>query len=182
MARPVKRNARVERTNAAMVLFLDFDGVLHPESEDTELFCRTPRLWRILRTCPHVSVVFSTAWREMHPMKELVRLATEDGGEDLKRRFIGVTPQIDPYSIPEDLSWRETECLTWLNQSGNLETPWLALDDLDYLFSPSCPNLHLTDFNHGLTEADVRRVISRLTVGAAQANAVRNLTNSSQRL
>jgi hypothetical protein len=42
--------------------------------------------------------------------------------------------------------------------------------------------LHLTDFNHGLTEADVRKVISRLTVGAAQAKAVRNLTSSSQRL
>ena len=161
-----------------MVLFLDFDGVLHPESKDTELFCRTPRLWRILRTCSHVSVVFSTAWREMYPMKELVRLATEDGGEDLKRRFVGVTPLIDPYSIPEDVGCRETECLAWLTQHGALNTPWLALDDLDYLFSPSCRNLHLTDFNHGLTEADVRDVIRRLTVEPASAHAARDLTHS----
>jgi hypothetical protein len=157
-----------------MVLFLDFDGVLHPESEHGELFCRTPYLWRILRTCSHVSVVFSTAWREMYPMKELVRLATEDGGEDLKRRFVGVTPQIDPDSIPDDAGCRETECLVWLSQNGQLETPWLALDDLDYLFSPSSPNLYLTDFNHGLTEADVRQVIKRLGLSAAKRNAADN--------
>ena len=29
-----------------MLLFLDFDGVLHPNAKDKPLFCRVPLLWR----------------------------------------------------------------------------------------------------------------------------------------
>lgn len=33
-----------------MILFLDFDGVLHPvPSTDTGMFCRAPILWNLMR-------------------------------------------------------------------------------------------------------------------------------------
>lgn len=150
------------------ILFLDFDGVLHPETVDAELFCRTPNLWRILRACPHVSVVFSTAWRQSFPLKQLVRFATQNGGEDLKGRFLGVTPTIDTDSVSIDHGCREAECLEWLEEHGHVETHWLAVDDIEYLFSPSSPNLYLTDFRHGLTEVDTQKVVRRLNHGVSQ--------------
>jgi hypothetical protein len=155
------------------ILFLDFDGVLHPENFDAELFCRTPNLWLILRSCPHVNVVFSTAWRQSFPLKQLVRFATQDGGEDLKGRFLGVTPTIDSDSGSMDHGSRETECLEWLQVHGHLETPWLAVDDIEYLFSPSSPNLYLTDYRHGLTEVDTQMVVRRLNHGVSQSSLQR---------
>ena len=49
-----------------MILFLDFDGVLHPEGEDHILnggvdFCFLPRLEALLREFPHVKIVSLTA-------------------------------------------------------------------------------------------------------------------------
>jgi HAD domain in Swiss Army Knife RNA repair proteins len=169
-----------KETKGAMILFLDFDGVLHPESWDAELFCRTPILWDILRACPHVSVVFSTAWRETHPVKQLVSLTTRNGGEGLKHRFVGLTPQLDSNSIPSDLGCRETECFEWLKQNGHGKTPWLALDDIDYLFSPSSPNLYLTDYRHGLTELDAHEVIEKLNSAGANGKGEKQITNVSR--
>jgi len=42
-----------------MILFLDFDGVLHPELDGApdDFVCRR-HLWKILRTCLDVNVVF----------------------------------------------------------------------------------------------------------------------------
>lgn len=38
-----------------MILFLDFDGVLHPAicHCDADLLCRRPLLESVLRDCPH---------------------------------------------------------------------------------------------------------------------------------
>ena len=48
-----------------MILFLDFDGVLHPEpcDEDGEPFCNLPALEAILRDFPAVEIVISSMWR-----------------------------------------------------------------------------------------------------------------------
>ena len=46
-----------------MILFLDFDGVLHPNSDDSEHFSCAPLLWELLRRHPDVRVVLSTGWR-----------------------------------------------------------------------------------------------------------------------
>lgn len=35
-----------------MILFLDFDGVLHPHLRHEPDFCRLPLLWEILRVVP----------------------------------------------------------------------------------------------------------------------------------
>lgn len=78
-----------------MILFLDFDGVMHPDfAREKALFSATPLLWQVLEACPLVDVVFSTSWREIHPMSELIDFATQGGGEHLAGRFIGSTPSI----------------------------------------------------------------------------------------
>jgi hypothetical protein len=76
-----------------MILFLDFDGVLHPLQRSEPDFCRLPLLWKILRSCPHVDVVFSTSWREIYRPEEMIEFVTCGGGEDLAHRIIGSNPR-----------------------------------------------------------------------------------------
>lgn len=154
-----------------MILFLDYDGVLHPElfaDQDREVFCRVDRLWEILRACPEVQVVFSTSWREKFPFDELVDFSTANGGEDLANRFIGATPVIKPEGR-DDYRRREIECLAWLDANRDRfpllkrdKPRWLALDDIAYWYSLPCWNLHLVDYRTGLTEKDVSEVIRKL--------------------
>lgn len=63
-----------------MFLFLDFDGVLHPEPlyGDGELFCRLPLLEALLREFPEVSIVVSSTWRDTRTVEELRKLFSAD--------------------------------------------------------------------------------------------------------
>jgi hypothetical protein len=76
------------------ILFLDFDGVLHPIQRSEPDFCRLELLWKILRACPDVEVVFSTSWRKIYSPDEIIEFVTFGGGEDMAHRFIGSTPSI----------------------------------------------------------------------------------------
>lgn len=127
-----------------MILFLDFDGVLHPDIPDRpeDFSCRL-YLWQILRACPTVEVVFSTLWRELHSIDDLVEFVTKGGGEDLAHRFIGRTPSIGGASSQGAASCpaspfyrREMECRLWLSENGQQNRLWLALDDFDAYFPP----------------------------------------------
>lgn len=145
------------------LLFLDFDGVTHPEtSEADRLFCRTPLLWQLLRACPEVQVVFSTSWREIHRPEELLDFVTHGGGEDLTHRFIGSTPVL---KSGEHRFHREAECREWLRLNGCKHRPWLALDDTDFGFAGS--NLHLVNHLTGLITEDVLAITERLNSEAA---------------
>ena len=55
-----------------MILFLDFDGVVHPAHG--ELFTEVDRVARWLDGWPAVDVVVSSSWREVHPQSELVEM------------------------------------------------------------------------------------------------------------
>ena len=55
-----------------MIVFLDFDGVLHPEfdpddperpKQNSDLFCRLPLIEAVLREFSQVEIVISSAWR-----------------------------------------------------------------------------------------------------------------------
>jgi hypothetical protein len=143
-----------------MIIFLDFDGVLHPECcESDQLFCRTEPLWQILRECPDVQVVFSTSWREVHQPEELRDFVTHGGGEDLAHRFIGSTPILES---SEHRYKREAECREWLRINSCEERPWLALDDTDFWFEGT--NLYLVDYRIGLTEVDVAAIIKKIHI------------------
>ncbi|MDT3680536.1 MAG: HAD domain-containing protein [Burkholderiaceae bacterium] len=71
------------------VLFLDFDGVLHPlEQAETSLaqFCWLPVLARALRPYPEVRIVVHSTWRYMYDHDELQLLLGPLGN-----RFLGAT-------------------------------------------------------------------------------------------
>ena len=141
-----------------MILFLDYDGVLHPwPCEDRDLFCRLPLLWQLLRKHPEIEVVFSTAWREQLSLSAMRDYVTQDGGEDLTARFIGATPcDIDHDFACES---RLIECQAWLAENGREHELWIALDDIPVLFGHKPgQNVYLVNRDHGLRDHDVEAI------------------------
>lgn len=76
-----------------MILFLDFDGVLHPEGEYHihnvgADFCFLPRLDTLLREFSFVKIVISSSWREQLHYKTLLKPFSSD----IRYRILGATP------------------------------------------------------------------------------------------
>ena len=118
-----------------MILFLDFDGVLHPEYDGQATpadvaFCHLPRFEAVMRDHPEVEIVISSTWREQFPLDDLrARFSS-----DIAARIVGatpITPRIDGKYLP---ARREGEILDWLRQAGREHEAWLALDDAAWQF------------------------------------------------
>lgn len=141
------------------ILFLDFDGVTHPEGCRTaDLFCRLPLIEDVLLRHPSVLMVISSSWRAFRPLEKLrqrFRL-------DLRDRVVGCTPLAsqDPCG-PALHHVREIECMTWL-QTHLPDAQWIALDDNSLLFQKGCPNLLAIDGRLGFTATDAIRLDARL--------------------
>lgn len=145
------------------ILFLDFDGVLHPEPcHDSPLFCRMPLLERALAALPQVRVVVSSSWRHGRSLDDLRALFPES----LQPRIVGFTPTFKDFAheVPEALKRfpREAECLRWLRDNGELGTAWVALDDAPWMFTPLCPHLVETDSTTGLQDNEVEALLKRV--------------------
>ena len=55
-----------------MILFLDFDGVTHPEPYDQDAaFQQLPFIEAVVRDMVGVEIVVSSSWRESHSLEEL---------------------------------------------------------------------------------------------------------------
>lgn len=143
-----------------MILFLDFDGVLHPNNRPGALFMWVPRLAMWLADWPGVEVVISSSWRGVHSLHEMVKLL----GPGVGSRVVGCTPRL----WQEDHEWRvyptaptgatsrkvferQAEIDAWLAMSWQPKRPWVALDDMPYLFEPGCPRLVSCDGHAGLS-------------------------------
>lgn len=144
-----------------MILFLDFDGVLHPHMRTEPDFCRLPLLWTILRSCPDMRVVFSTSWRVVYRPDEMVEFVTWGGGEDLAHRIIGSTPDLEAEGL---YGRRDLEIQSWLD-TNNYSGQWLAIDDVPALFNGGHTNLYLVDGDTGLTDKDVLEIIESIKKG-----------------
>lgn len=136
-----------------MVLFLDFDGVTHAVSAPVnELFASNYLIEGVLRLHPHVDVVFSTSWRDHYSLDELRNFFAED----LRARFIGVTPSLfkGPAKRDREPDYpRQWEILCWIrdNRPG---AQFVAVDDMPHWFSPGCEWLLRTEPMLGFTADD----------------------------
>ncbi|MEC5218673.1 hypothetical protein RCH09_003647 [Actimicrobium sp. GrIS 1.19] len=120
-----------------MILFLDFDGVLHLEfipgitpgraRVGEEHFTHLPAFEAVVRDFPGVDIVISSTWRLRHSLDELRAFFSPD----IAGRIIGVTPEL-PRNHPER---REGEIRQWLDGAGRTDEPFLAIDDWPPLFS-----------------------------------------------
>lgn len=108
-----------------VVLYLDFDGVLHPFGEDAiddygqllanpNLFCWLPTLTAALDPFPNVRIIVSSDWRRLFVDATLIRLLGPLGS-----RFAGIVETRFPN--------RADEIQADAMQRGI--SAWLALDD-----------------------------------------------------
>lgn len=133
----------------ATVLFLDFDGVMHPaESGSLALM---PNLIRLLLAAPEVDVVLSTNWRLNASRDYLLDLFPVE----IRHRIAGVTPEAE-----EGAFERERECEEYLARHSIDRA--VAVDDDASLFSPSWHRLFLVDRYQGLTAEQAERLIGFL--------------------
>ena len=107
-----------------MILFLDFDGVTHPEPHAPEAaFTQLPLIESVVRERVHVAIVVSSSWRESRSLDEL----RDFFAPDIQPRVVGVTPDLwDQALAPAYV--RELECLAWLAANRPVGTRWLAID------------------------------------------------------
>jgi hypothetical protein len=147
------------------ILFLDFDGVLHPDPcrDPARLFEHAPRLAAALAPFTQLAVVLSTAWRTHHPVDELAAHLPPT----LRAKVVGATrcfhaierrPALVPYR-------RQAECQHWID-SERPGAAWLALDDRAAEFEPYCDRLIVTRSATGLDEAALNRLRFALTQAA----------------
>ena len=124
-----------------MIIFLDIDGVLHPEPcyDEAKLFFCLPRLEHVLREFKLIKIVISSTWRETRSLSDLRKYFSADIAE----RILGVTPnwrevpeliEISGYQHHAEIEGR-------LRQSGSPWQSWVAIDDKPYLFKPFLKNL-----------------------------------------
>ncbi len=140
-----------------MILFLDFDGVLHPEHEREptpaeQVFCHLPRFEAVMRDFPAVEIVISSMWRYEFTLNELRKRFSPD----IAARIVGMTPEserMDGY-LP---ARREGEILDWIIANSREGVPWVALDDAEWQFQQHRERLVACAWYVGLDEgAEIR--------------------------
>lgn len=152
-----------------MILFLDFDGVLHAENLTSRqpLLSKLPLLEEVLREFPAVEVVISSTWRLKWPDPHLATTEMRKHfSPDIAPRVVGVTPNyrhLDSRLAPDGLSLyhRHWEIEAWLRTHRPPGTPWVALDDRAYSFKPFLRNLMEIDSATGLTTDNLQELRRR---------------------
>lgn len=147
-----------------MILFLDFDGVLHTEPcyDETLYFSRLPLLEAVLRGTPQVEIVITSSWRERRSLQHLQDFFCRK----IADRIIGVTPTSSDHPGLSDLMGpsyiRSIEIEAWLRASHCPWSEWVALDDKRFLFRPFTRNLIWCDPVTGLSNENIDDLRSRL--------------------
>lgn len=143
-----------------MVLFLDFDGVLHPEPchQPGQLLCELPRIEGVLRDFPESQVVVSSTWRDTRSLGELQGIFSPD----VAGRVVGVTPHWRQLEHTVYSHHRQAEVEAWLKVN---RAPWdrfVVLDDRAWLFSPFYAPLLKCDPATGMDDLVEQRLRARL--------------------
>lgn len=132
---------------AVDVLFLDFDGVLHPLGSSSRFFCHVPKLLPLFREAANLRVVVTSDWRFSHEDEEL----REELG-DLGAFFWASTPKIENLhqthfpGDPEIRQTRQREILWFLHKHPEIRK-WLAVDDIPDLYEESFLHQHVVHTN-----------------------------------
>lgn len=145
-----------------ITIFLDFDGVLHPEfCRESNHFACLKVFEQVLRECRNCDVVITSTWRLHTPIEGL----RGHFAPDLSERIVGATDEFARLKdIPDSLVsfQREAECHAWLRAHDRGMYPWLAVDDRSWLYRPFNRSLFLVDGKTGLTPENARDLIERL--------------------
>jgi hypothetical protein len=143
------------------LLFLDFDGVLHPASSDGQLahFCWLPLLESLLSAHEDVAVVVHSTWRYEYRDDELRELLGPLG-----RRFVGAAPR----------GPREEVIETVLEANKRSVTSHLVLDDAAHEFTGGTLNTLFVDGSRGISDVATQQSILEWLDSSARALEIRN--------
>ncbi len=130
------------------LVFLDFDGVLHPTSAGpSDLFCQAALLEEVLLGTD-CGIVISSSWRHHDPLPEIVARLPRS----LQPIVVGATG--DPFIG----RWpRYNEIKTYIRHHA-VGANWRALDDSWIEFPPNCPELIACDPNIGFDRAQEEKL------------------------
>lgn len=147
-----------------MLLFLDFDGVMHPRAPAGKYFSNLHRLEAVLRDYQFLWIVISSTWREGTGLEAL----KGHFSQDLRHRIVGVTPIHDVDPFDEITGSRQREVEAYLMHAADQAELWLALDDEERLYDRECPNLIKCQSQIGLdekAEAELRMRLNAALTG-----------------
>jgi hypothetical protein len=156
------------------VLFVDFDGVLHPENYTPETeFCFVKNFENAVRLVDsdrRLPIVISSTWRH-HTTLEDIRLKFPPS---LMEQVVGVTPYLRREELDLISDWeviggeesksrhRQREVMQWLNAYAP-GSKWLAIDDRPEYFHRQCEHLFIVPkASSGLTTEVTYDLIARL--------------------
>jgi len=171
-----------------MILFLDYDGVLHPDAAylvrgrpelraDGELFMWAGHLVDVLASAPQIRIVLSTSWAlELRFARARDYLPAE-----LRQRVIGATWHSGMSTDDEhrplgrdtwwDSSTRYQQIRRYVDRAGL--TDWIAVDDQPTGWAESDRDkLVVTDSNLGLSAPSARARLAAAVGNMASAWAV----------
>jgi hypothetical protein len=129
------------------LLFLDFDGVLHPTHFAGEDPFNRVHLLEESLAGSDLEIVISSSWRFTHSIEKLRKLLPGS----ISNLVIGVTgaPVIGKYP-------RYQEIQTFLQSHGHGN--WRALDDSYWEFPTPCPELIRCNPNTGISEKQIQEL------------------------
>ena len=139
-----------------ILVFLDFDGVMHPAGCDTSrYFCNLAAFEAVMREHTNVAIVIASTWRNAYPLSELKRHFSPDIGS----RIVGKTPTWEDES-DEHIRYREIR--DFLKHPKLAGLRWIAVDDSEFEFPPGCGNLLVCDSTRGFDAAAADALRKRL--------------------
>lgn len=125
-----------------MILFLEFDGVLHSYPEtNSPLYTRLRRFERVVRKIPGLQIVICSDLRKTHSLAELKLFFRKD----VASMMIGVTPQLPDHPY---VGRRQAEIEKWLRTNNRESDPWCAIDPDPFLYKEEFQGL-LWSIPHG---------------------------------
>lgn len=134
------------------IIFLDFDGVLHPvESIGKEYFSRMHLIENFLRANRDIQIVVSSSWREACSLEKMQSFFEDDVFE----RVIDITPI--NVICPQNKFWRQVEIEAWI-QKNEYTGHWVAVDDAKSEFEDGFRNLIWCQPRKGITEREVMQL------------------------
>jgi hypothetical protein len=167
-----------DHAHSDLLIFLDFDGVLHPLGPGQTRFSCAPALLSSLTTLSskgaHPSVALSTTWR-FQPM-ELILSELDLAAPGLSAFVEGRCGRIDPSETPAWIGSRHAEILDYCAMRAHGPAPRMAiLDDQASLFGSGHPpaSLILCDPTQGFSQDQADRLLSLAASAQHQCKPMR---------